>query len=201
MTAAPRPRFGPASAIAGAFALAVIVVVAVINGSPVVAGVVGLVALIVAGATRATRPGQASSLVEPNQLGRDRIEASLARFFERVDRLPSDQLDMLAVRPLDAGAHRAAVSGASEAVTRLHREDVLARADEAIEVDLPRRLSGSTFPSLGVVGIGARLSSLDRVRLTATLRDAALAVIARDAVDEATFAELVGPCADLVSET
>lgn len=198
MTTAPRRRFGPPTAIVAAFGFVFLVAGAIVNGSPLIAAVLVLAVLIVAAAAHAIRPADMGSFVEPNELGVDRVDASLEAFFERIDRLPTDQLDMLAVRPLDAAAHRAAVGRAKEAVVRLHRAEVLSRADEAIEVDLPRRLSDSTFPSLGIVGIGARLSSLDRVRLTATLRDAALALIVRDSLDEATFAELIGPCADLV---
>ena len=200
MTTARRRRFGPPTAIVAAFGLAFLVGAATVNGSPLILAVLALAALIVAGAARVIRPTAAGTSVEPNELATDRVDASLGAFFDRIDRLPSDQLDMLAVRPLDPDAHRAAVARAIEAVSRLGRRDVLARADEAIEVDLPRRVSDSTFPSLGVVGLGARLNSLDRVRLTATLRDAALGLIARDSLDEATFAELVGPCAGLVPE-
>ena len=41
----------------------------------------------------------------------------------------------------------------------------------------------------------------DRERLVDTLTDAALGVIVRDLVDEATFDELIGPCTFLVGET
>jgi hypothetical protein len=149
MTTSPRPRVGPATAVLGGFGLVLIVATAIVNGSPAIVGVIALVAVIVAGAARGTRPSRTTSLAEPNELRVDRVERSLAAFFDRVDRLPGDDLDMLAVQPLDASAHRAAVARATDAVSRLHRTGVLARVNEAIDADLPRRLSASRSASPG----------------------------------------------------
>jgi hypothetical protein len=141
----------------------------------------------------------------PNELSVDpashRAEARLAAFFDRLDRLPTDRLDMLAVRPLDPARHQAAAELATLAVRRFGRRELLERGTQAVEEAVRVRVAAG-FPIYGdgVIAGALHLRAEDAGRLAATLRDAALAVVSADALDEATFAELVGPCRALVGE-
>jgi hypothetical protein len=137
----------------------------------------------------------------PNELSldpaRDRAAQRLDAFFEQLDRMPTDRLDLLAVEPLDRAGHRRAVDRGLDAVSRLGRSELLARARETIEAAIPRRFGANALWVDGVIS-GPTVRASDLARLVSTLRDAALAVLAEDDLDEATFAELVGPCDRLV---
>jgi hypothetical protein len=142
-------------------------------------------------------------LPAPNELtldsAGDRAARRLDTFFERLDRLPSDRLDALAVRPVDPDVHAAAVARAAAAAERLGRAELRQRADEAIEESIMRRLSADALRYGAAVVVSATgLRPDDVVRLVATLRDAALAVLADDDLDAEASAELVGPSEPLV---
>jgi hypothetical protein len=139
----------------------------------------------------------------PNELtldpSGDRAARRVEAFFERLDRTSPGALDMLAVRPLDDAAHAAAVERATAAAARLGRTRLVTRTGAVISDAIPRRLSAAAFKyGEPIVVGGLALRPADVPRLVATLRDAALAVIADDAIDGQTSAELVGPCDQLV---
>jgi hypothetical protein len=137
----------------------------------------------------------------PNEISLDpaghRASERLDAFFERLDRMPTARLEMLAVRPLDEAGHHAATDRALDAVRRLGREELLRRGRETVEETAPRRYAADTLWVAGIP-IGPAIRPVDLSRLVATLRDAVLALVAADGVDADTFDELVGPCVDLV---
>jgi hypothetical protein len=127
--------------------------------------------------------------------------ARLTAFLEALDRLDTDELRLLAVRPLDAEGHGAARTRARAAAARhLERAMLVDEATAAIRAWLERVFGTRSFdPTL--VALAWRHEPLrldDRDRLRETLDDAALAVVAADLIDEATCDELLGPCARLV---
>jgi hypothetical protein len=182
------------------FAVATFVSAVAVARAPAGLAIVAVGAVVVVAAVHASRSATAAALVaEPNELRADRLEEELDRLFERVDRLPTDALETLAVRPIDEAAHADAVERGLDAVARLRRTSIFDRAAAAIEREVPLRLSAGSYFSTGVAGVGGHLSGADRVLLTRTLRDAALAVIAREGLDAETYDELIGPCRDLVA--
>jgi len=182
------------------FAVATFVSALAVARAPAGLAVVAVGAVVIAAAVHASRsPRGAAPPVEPNELRADRLGEELDGFFERIDRLPTDALETLAVRPIDDRAHADAVERGLHAVARLHRTSMFDRAAAAIERQVPLRLSAGSYFSTGVAGVGGHLSGADRVLLTRTLRDAALALIAREGLDAETYDELVGPCRDLVA--
>lgn len=128
--------------------------------------------------------------------------AKLGRLLERLDRLPTDAVRLLAVRPLDPGEHEAARARASEAARFGARvvliEDATTRIDDWIGRSFGTRSFDPELVALAWRHEPLRLE--DRSRLEATLADAALAVAVEDLVDEATYGELVGPCTMLVDD-
>lgn len=126
----------------------------------------------------------------------------LAGFLERLDRLPTDGVRLLAVRPLDVAAHEAASEWARQAARDHGRATMVEDATVYIAEWIGRAFGTRSFdPEL--VALAWRHEPLriaDRDRLQATLSDAALAVAVEDIVDEPTYGELVGPCGRLTGD-
>ncbi len=106
------------------------------------------------------------------------------------------------MRPLDVSAHDAARDDAREAARFGGRAALLEDTSRALSVWLDRAFGTRSFDPT-ILGLAWRLEPLradDIARLHETLDDAALAVATEDLIDEATYAELLGPCAMLVED-
>lgn len=128
--------------------------------------------------------------------------ARLADFLDRLERLSTDELRLLAVRPLDGAAHDAARDEAVAAAQYAKRADLVAKTAGAA-TDLLERAFGTRSYDPTLAGLAWRHEPLrveDRLRVRDTLADAALAVATEDLVSPATYAELVGPCTMLVDD-
>lgn len=126
----------------------------------------------------------------------------LARFGAALERLPFDELGLLAVRPADPAAHDAARQRAIEAARTWGRFGLVAEGQAAVRAWLDGVFAGrGVDPTPGwIAWRHGPLSPMDRRWLAETLGDAVLALATRGLVDPETTDELLGPCASLVEE-
>jgi hypothetical protein len=175
---------------------------AILVGGLVAAGVVVFLGIrsVLPGVKRGTDHAVPSDRRSASQPGD--ATARLAAILERLDRLSTDELRLLAVRPLDPVAHGAARSRAVDAARRSGRAAMVDEAATGIAAWLDQAFGSRSFdPTL--VGLAWRHEPQrpeDRERLRETLADAVLAVAVEDLVDEATYGELLGPCATLTGD-
>jgi hypothetical protein len=141
-----------------------------------------------ASAVRFERPGAAS-----NRLVYRRIED----FLEMLERTPFDGLRLYAVRSLSPASLNEARHRAQTASDQAGRMDLRLDLAGAIADFLRRSIDNYAYDPT-MIGTAWILRPEDRERLRKTLVDASMAVVAQDLIDEATFDELVGPCARLV---
>lgn len=146
---------------------------------------------------RHERPGRRT---EDPWLGDPRRE--LARLGAALERLPFDQLGLLAVRPADPAAHDAARQRAVEAARTWGRWRLVAEGQAAVRAWLEEVFAGrGVDPTPGwIAWRHGTLSPADRRWLAETIGDAVLAVATRGLVDPETTDELLGPCASLLDE-
>jgi hypothetical protein len=170
---------------------------AAVRAAPWLALAIIAAGVIVVGAARGAAGlpalrGAAQASARTPTLGR------VERFLEAVDRLPTDRLRMLAM-PEDP-ARVEAVERALQAAATAGRRETAADLRRTVDDGIARRFAEGGYDAT-MFGLGWRSEPTgpsDRVRIAATVRDAALGVLVEDLIDRELFEELVGPCADLM---
>ena len=129
---------------------------------------------------------------DPTALDLRRID----RFLKQLDRTPFDTLRVFAVRSFAPVSLDAARRHAQAIADEAGRLDLRLEVAGAIDAFLGHALDSHAFdPTYRT----EPLRPDDRARLRGTLVDASLALVTRDLIDDRTFDELAGPCAQLVS--
>jgi hypothetical protein len=118
-----------------------------------------------------------------------------------LERTPIEHVRLLAVRPLDSAAHDRARTEAEKAARSSGRITRHAAAMAWVDDLLLTMFTRHGLPLEAAFGVPHEaLGAQDRVHVRHTLDDAILAVLVCDLVDEATYDELLGPCAGLVED-
>lgn len=189
-------------------ALAVIAIGAAVMGSALVTAAVASVVVIGALVAQSVLSRRGSADPRTIRVADERRPSPssatdrLAAFVDRLDRLPTDAVRLLAVRPLDPVGHEASRERAMGAA-RIGGRTALVDDATARIADWIARAFGTRSFDPEMVALAWRHEPLrleDRERLRETLADAALAIAVEDLVDDATHAELVGPCGRLVGD-
>lgn len=125
----------------------------------------------------------------------------LGGFLDELERTPVEELRLLAVRPLDQDGHDAAREEAEDALRRSGRDQRHAAARAWVEELLRHAFSQPGYSPVAALGIAHEpLDAAARVQVGRTIDDAVVALLAEDLVDEATYDELLGPCAGLADD-
>ncbi|HSG85972.1 MAG TPA: hypothetical protein VLA23_06500 [Candidatus Limnocylindrales bacterium] len=125
----------------------------------------------------------------------------LRGFLDELERTPVEELRLLAVRPLDQDGHDAAREEAEDALRRSGRDQRHAAARAWVEELLRHAFSQPGYSPVAALGIAHEpLDAAARVQVGRTIDDAVVALLAEDLVDEATYDELLGPCAGLADD-
>lgn len=125
----------------------------------------------------------------------------LRGFLDELERTPVEELRLLAVRPLDQDGHDAARDEAEDALRRSGRDQRHAAARAWVEELLRHAFSQPGYSPVAALGIAHEpLDAAARVQVGRTIDDAVVALLAEDLVDEATYDELLGPCAGLADD-
>ena len=131
-----------------------------------------------------------------------RVDDPILRgFLDELERTPVEELRLLAVRPLDQDGHDAARDEAEDALRRSGRDQRHAAARAWVEELLRHAFSQPGYSPVAALGIAHEpLDAAARVQVGRTIDDAVVALLAEDLVDEATYDELLGPCAGLADD-
>lgn len=131
-----------------------------------------------------------------------RVDDPILRgFLDELERTPVEELRLLAVRPLDQDGHDAAREEAEDALRRSGRDQRHAAARAWVEELLRHAFSQPGYSPVAALGIAHEpLDAAARVQVGRTIDDAVVALLAEDLVDEATYDELLGPCAGLADD-
>lgn len=122
------------------------------------------------------------------------VTAALERFAARLDRLRVEDLPLYATRPLDAGAHRAAVVAAATVAREIDRTAAIQRATSTaadwVNVLYSRQ---QNYPEwVGATWGRATGTAEDRVDIARSLGEAITAIALGDVLDAAATDELLG---------